>query len=116
MVHGGVVAGVVMDLSPISREPLAYERHEVVSSTSWKEQFGTEWPRILNEEEYHSLTECDAARLSVEPVRCEFALMSLRNEMATLNVDVYCNRYLLFALIWKPRHEILKKKRIIVAS
>lgn len=39
--HPTTVAGVVMELSPCSRDPLGYRRREVIVSAKWGEQFGS---------------------------------------------------------------------------
>jgi len=117
-VSQSTVAGVVMDVSPHTRVPLSYTRHEIVFSNSWKEHFGgiSGWPRDLREQPYSFVTLADTARSSGSAVRGAFTLPDLRNESVVLDVELYCNRFSIFALIWIPRRERLRKKLIIVSQ
>ena len=116
-VHNGVVAGVVMDLSPCSRDPLAYRRHEVVASPAWSEQFGTGfWPTVLRAEPYVFVNVAETARLTSEAVLTECSLPDLRNEMVPLQAEVYTNQHVMFVLIWKARRETLRRRRLIVPT
>lgn len=49
-------------------------------------------------------------------MQTEFSLPDLRNEMVPLRVELYSNQHNIFALIWKPRREALKRRRIIVPT
>jgi hypothetical protein len=96
-VSDAVVAGVVLDLSPSSRNPLGYRRDEVIISEKWGEQFGEgSWPGMLLARPYTFVEMAEDARTSEVPV------------------SLYSNQYRLFALIWKPRRETLRRRRIIV--
>jgi hypothetical protein len=114
-VHDGAVAGVVMDLSPCSREPLAYRRHEVVVSDDWTREFGASWPAVLLAQPYAFVNSAAEARSSTGAVRTYWALPNLRNETVNLDVEVYCNQYDIFVLIWKPRRELLRRRTLLVA-
>lgn len=114
-VHDGAVAGVVMDLSPCSHEPLAYRRHEVVISDTWAAEFGSDyWPKVLCAQPYTFVNSAEEARLSSAAVRSDLAWPNLRNEAVALNTEVYSNQYELFVLLWKPRREVLRRRRILV--
>jgi len=115
-VHDGAVAGLVMDLSPCSREPLAYRRHEVVCSESWAKEFGATWPGVLRAKPFDFVNSAEEARTSATgAVRTYWAFPNLRNESVELHVDVYCNQYRIFVLIWKPRREALRRRTLLVA-
>jgi len=46
--YDGAALGVVLELSPCSRVPLGYQRHEMVRSAKWEKEFGQAfWPRVL---------------------------------------------------------------------
>jgi hypothetical protein len=110
------VAGVVMDVSPCQRDPLAYRRHEVICSESWEAQFGGPgaWPSVLRSLPYAFVSSAEAATTSGVAIRVNFVLPDLRNEPVTLNADVYCNQYVILVLVWIPRREHLRRRRIIV--
>jgi hypothetical protein len=115
-VHDGIAAGVVLDLSPCSRDPLAYNRHEVDVSKKWNEQFGSSyWPKVLRTEPYSFVAVAEQARASSGAVRSDFVYPTLQNVPVTLNAEVYSNQHRLFVLIWKPRRELLRRGRIIAA-
>jgi hypothetical protein len=114
--HDGIAAGVVMDLSPCSRDPLGYTRHEMDVSHKWSEQFGhSYWPKVLRPQPYSFVGVAEQARASNRGVRTDFVYPNLRNEPITLNTEVYSNKHRLFVLIWKPRRELLRRGRIIAA-
>lgn len=116
-VRNGVIAGIVMDLSPCSRDPITYNHHEVVTSKKWDEQFGAAFlPTKLRSQPYSFLNSAEQARTSGEAVRTDFALPDLRNEMTELNAELYSNGYCLFVLVWKDHREILRRRRIIVPT
>lgn len=113
--HRGVVAGVVLELSPCSVDPPAHRRNEVVTSEGWSETFGNfAWPTILRSDVYPFVEQASAARISLTPVKTEFALTNVEDKSVDLTVELYSNQYRLFALIWQPRRELLKRKRLIV--
>jgi len=115
--HRGTVAGVVLELSPCSIDPLGHRRNEVITSETWKETFGdAQWPSVLRSDVYPFVENASAARISVTPLKSEFALKSTEDKSVDLTVELYCNQYRLFVLIWKPRRELLKRKRLIVPS
>jgi hypothetical protein len=115
--HDAVIAGVVLDLSPCGTSPLAYRRSEVMTSENWRSQFGEEvWPKILRPQPYTFITEAGRALSTSKVVQSEFSFPNLRNESIGLSVELYSNQHNIFALIWKPRRETLKRRRIIVPS
>jgi hypothetical protein len=114
--HEGVITGVVMDLSPSSRDPLAYHRHEVVMSANWGARLGIRgWPNVLCRQPYAFIDHADAARRSGDIVRTDFTLPDLENKMVHLKVELYSNQHKLFALIWKPRREVLRRRLVLSA-
>lgn len=112
------VAGVVMDISPLQRDPVAYRRYEVVCSESWGDRFGgiASWPKVLRDEPYAFVTSADAARTTGGSTQGHFVLPDLQNEPIALNVEVFCNQYRFLVLIWVPRRQRLRRRRIIVAT
>lgn len=115
--HNATIAGVILDPSPCSLDPLGYRRHEVVRSAAWTLRFGSEyWPTVLRSQPYGFIVSAPEARLSGVAVRSEFSLPSVDNQLVRLHADVYSNHYRLLALIWVPRREVLRHRRIIVPS
>lgn len=112
--HRWALAGVVMDVSPCSRDPLTYRRHEVVSSPAWDQRFGSlhGWPTILRPVPY-SFIALGPAAVARSVISGTFRLPDLRNEQVDLKVEVYSNSYKLFALLWVPRKERLRHRRLI---
>jgi len=117
-VHRSAVAGVVMDLSPCSRDPLAYRRHEVICSQKWESRFGPvrDWPWTLRAQPYAFVNSAQAARRTGEAISADVTLPDLRNDAVHLRTETYCNQYKLFVLIWVPRRELLQRQRIIAPS
>jgi hypothetical protein len=115
--HHAAIAGVVMNPSPCSASPLAYRRCEVVCSSAWQQRFGDAcWPRVLYSQPYEFVSTANQARTSGVPVRSQFTLPDLSSQAVQLNADVYCNYYKQLALIWVPRRETLRRRRIIVPA
>ncbi|MGO8862077.1 MAG: ImmA/IrrE family metallo-endopeptidase [Acidimicrobiales bacterium] len=115
--HDAVIAGVVLDLSPCSITPVAYRRHEVITSAKWRSQFGDAlWPKVLRPQPYAFVAEAGRVLSTAQVVETEFSLPNLRNEMVGLRVELYSNRHNIFALMWMPRREVLKRRRIIVPT
>ena len=113
--HNATVAAVVMEPSPCSANPLGYRRCEVVPSQTWQQRFGGAcWPTVLHRQPYTFITTASQARTSRAPVRSQFTLPDLNNQIVQLNAELYCNYYKLLALIWVPRRETLRGRRIII--
>jgi len=89
----------------------------VIISAGWRKLFGdARWPSQLHAQPYTFIALAEVARLSAGPITTEFALPNLDNEMVALNVELYSNQHRLFALMWKPCKEGLRRRRIIVPS
>lgn len=116
--HRSPVAAVVLEVSP--REPgvLAYRRQEVVLSPAFAERFGlaAAWPRVLHSPPYTFLEAADHTRVSGEVVRQEIVFPNGHNVCQELNVDMFCNFYNLLVLIWVPRRERGRRRRLVVVA
>lgn len=115
--HRWALAGVVMDGSPRSREPLAYQRREVICSAAWQERFGSpcSWPPVLRPVPYSFITRCPEAARTRSVLRDTLRLADLSNEQTDLNVELFFNSYKMFALLWVPRTERFRHRRLLVA-
>ncbi|MDP9222516.1 MAG: hypothetical protein M3P18_01415, partial [Actinomycetota bacterium] len=116
--HRGALAGVVMEPSPCSREPIAYRRDEVVCSPPWEARFGStySWPRVLPAVPYSFVSLGPAAVVGRCVMRSQFSLPNMTSDQVNLNVEVYSNSYKLFVLLWVPRRVRLRHRRGIVPA
>jgi hypothetical protein len=112
------VAGVVMDLSPCRSDPVGYRRREVVGSDTWVDRFGgpESWPSILHSPPYTFIELAGQARLSSDAVRGAVALPDANNLAVNLDVEVYSNQYKFFALLWVPKRQLFRHRRLIVPN
>ncbi|MFN8111650.1 MAG: ImmA/IrrE family metallo-endopeptidase [Solirubrobacterales bacterium] len=111
--HSAAVAGVVLDTSAHSREPLAFRRFEAICSRSWLERFehpGT-WPRVMTTSPFTFVahTRPGEAPRGWHHVDRNF-------EAVTLSVDAMSNFYKRFALIWVPKRELFKRRRVLATT
>ena len=108
--NDGIAAGVVLDLSPCSRDPLGYERHEMVRSSKWEKEFGRSfWPKVLHAQPFSFVNAAEQAASSHSTQRTDFVYPNLANQPITLTAEIYSNRHRLLVLIWKPRREFLRR-------
>jgi hypothetical protein len=112
--HRGVVAGVVLDNRPCEREPLAFRRREAMCSKAWRERFEdpTIWPRVLRTDPF-SFVEQARACIALGPPKGEWKYPDRNNEVTTLKVEAMSNSYRTFVLVWLPRRELFKRRRVI---
>lgn len=115
--HRHSLAGVVLDKSPCQTEPVGYRRREVVCSRRWTDHFDrpTSWPKVLCPEPYGFINEVRRVD-GFAPPRCEWTYLNANNEPTRLEVELFSNSYSVFVLIWVPRRETFKRKRLIVPS
>jgi Zn-dependent peptidase ImmA (M78 family) len=115
--HKRPMAGVVLNKLPCQIDPLGYKRHEAVSSVAWTERYDSpsHWPTVLIGEPYSFV---DDIRLmsSLSLPEPAMSYPNLNNEPTKLRVDLFSNSYKVFALLWVPRRQVLKRKRVIVPA
>jgi hypothetical protein len=88
----------------------------MVRSTKWQQEFGGAlWPNVLHAKPFSFIGVGEQARSSTGAVPTEFVYPNLQNEPVTLAVEIWSNKHRLFVLIWKPRRELLRRRRIIAA-
>jgi len=116
--HRHSVAGLVLDASPQSTSPLVYKRYEALQSEAWTRQFGpaTSWPGVLRADPYSFVQSAPGARTSFSPPRTTFVMPDLNHTQQTANVELFWNSYRTFTLLWLPRREALKKRRVLIAT
>jgi hypothetical protein len=106
-----------MDGSPRSRDYLAYQRREVVCSAAWEERFGSlcSWPSVLRPMAYSFITRCPEAARMRSVLHDTFRFADLCNEQVDLNAELFFNSYKMFVLLWVPRTERFRRRRLVVA-
>jgi hypothetical protein len=114
--HKQPMAGVVLRSKPCQLEPIGYRRQEAVNSESWTELYGpvAAWPTTLSTP--FSFVDRVAGLETNQIRRCSFTCPDLNNEMTALNVELFSNFYRVFVLLWPPRRERFKRRRILVSS
>lgn len=115
--HGHALAGLVLDASPCRTDPLGYRRREVVLSGVWAERFDSRaaWPAVLCADAYGFVNEVKNVNGPATPA-CDWTYPNISNEPTELHVELFSNSYSVFALIWLPRRERFRRKRLIVPS
>lgn len=105
--HSGVIAGVVVELSPCATEPLAYRRREAVCSKIWETRFGSpvSWPPVLCVTPFSFVDLAQDAQHSRDVIPGHFILPDLNNETVPLKVEAWSNSFHVFVLLWMPRRQ-----------
>ncbi|MBA3736272.1 MAG: hypothetical protein H0W90_13945 [Actinobacteria bacterium] len=116
--HTAPVAGVVLDRSPTSINPLRFKRREAMSSPVWETRFASlaTWPKYLDVVAHPFLAEI--VRLDIEPPPVTFTtcLADRDGEPIELNGELVSNSYNLFVLFWVPQREWLKRRRTFATA
>lgn len=115
--HRGALAGVVLASGPCERSPLAFARNEAVASRAWRHRFDdpAQWPYVLREQPFGFVQQARACRALASP-KGEWTYPDRDNESCTLRVEAMSNTYRTFVLIWLPRRELLKRRRVIAQA
>jgi hypothetical protein len=115
--HRRAVAGVVLGAGPCDEDPLTFRRREAICSTSWRERFEDPalWPRTLAAQPFGFVEQARACGGSMPPIG-EWHYPDLNNEITTLKVEAMSNSYRTFVLVWLPRREVLKRRRVIASA
>jgi hypothetical protein len=113
--HRAALCGVVIECRPAQSDPLAYKRHEALASSSWKSSFAdpSTWPHLLQQPAYTFLSVCREAVVVPTAACTEWSLVDNEGRLRELHVEVFSNHYSVFALIWVPRRERLKRHPVI---
>jgi hypothetical protein len=112
--HRGAVAGVVLEPRPCCKNPLAFRRYEAMCSPSWTSRFEhpTQWPAVLNTQPFAFVEQARACVGLGSPIGT-WGHIDLNNEATTLRVDAMSNSYRTFVLVWLPRRETFKRRRVL---
>jgi hypothetical protein len=115
--HRGVLAGVVLDCQPWRAEPIAYKRHETLSSASWAERFSAplNWPRSMSETDFSFLAEARHAHVRGN-LSTKWTTTDLAGATIELDVELFSNTYNTLVLISVPQSERGKRKRRLASN
>lgn len=115
--HRHSMAGLVLDRSPCQADPVGHRRREGVNSAAWGGRFDRPrvWPKVLCGQPY-SFVEDIKLMDTLSPPCATMTYPDLNNAPTELRVELFTNTYKVFVLIWVPRRERLKRKRVIVPS
>ena len=115
--HRAPIMGIVLDPSPVRQVPLAYRRREAIHSPAWAQQFAVPrcWPSVLAASKFPFLAAADQTPARAASPRLEVAWPTVDGEPTRLLVESFSNSYRLLVLLWLPRREVLKRRRVLVA-
>lgn len=115
--HRGAVAGVVLEPRPYSKSPLAFRRYEAICSRAWTRRFEHPmlWPAVLTTEPFAFVEQARVCAGVGSPLGT-WRHIDLNNESATLRVEAMSNTYRTFVLVWLPRRETFKRRRVLVSA
>ncbi len=113
--HRQPMAGLVLSTKPCQADPLGYKRREAISSPSWSERYDAPagWPPVLYAQPYSFVEDIGLAAWTPRPT---MTYPNLNNEPTELRVELFSNSYSVFVLMWVPRRERFKRKRIIAPA
>lgn len=103
--------GFVLDMAPMSGEPLRFRRHEVIASLSYIERFGTpRWYGDMRMSTYPFLVEAIAAgAVRNTAVAGEWRAI-VDNIAVTFRTEFYCTGHNTLGLIWLPPEPRRKRR------
>jgi Zn-dependent peptidase ImmA (M78 family) len=115
--HKRPMAGLVLDKSPCQIDPVGYKRNEAISSVAWSERYDhpSTWPRVICGQPYTFIDDIRTLNGFLAP-KPTMRYPNLNNEPTELRVELFSNYYKVFVLLWMPRRELFKRKRIIVPA
>ena len=107
------MAGLVLETSPRSLDPLTYKRNETMHSETFTSRFFAKncWPTYLRMPDFDFLPAVPQARS--KPIRFTTRLPFDSCKVAPLSGEMFCNSYHVFVLFWKPRRRLIKRRRVL---
>jgi Zn-dependent peptidase ImmA (M78 family) len=112
--HDHPVAAVALDVSPCRREPEAYRRYEAICSPAWERTFERPdmWQRTLDATVYPWAADARLAAVAMREWDGQWP--DRDNTMVPMRAQIMSNRHRLLVLLWRPRHEFLRRRRTLV--
>lgn len=113
--HRIPVAAVVLDMSPVSGEELAYRRYEAVCSEAWESRFDRpdRWPKLLSPPVFDFVTEARRAPVG-GVVEWDGMWPSRENVLTDVRAEITSTSYRRLVLLWQPKRQVLKRRRALV--
>jgi hypothetical protein len=110
--HPGAIAAIVLDVTPVSRNPPTWRRREFMTTEAWRATFGTpRWPAFMSSAAFPFMAGLDHPDLG------EVRLTSQLGVQQMVHVDAITTPYRSFILLWIPQtRRLLRQRRVIVAS
>lgn len=100
--HRSPVLAVVLDCSPLSQDPLSFQRREIIASTTWTRRFGAPgFGRVITWPSERWLTIAAASNTSVVAAGDD-AMNDLAGAPRAVRVEFLDTSYQLLGLIWAP--------------
>lgn len=107
---------VVLDPSPISRDPLRFKRRQLVRSVAFRDRCGDGvWPGTLDATSFRFLHEAVAASATRVAVPGEWTLHDRDGDAMKLRTECLATGYAVLVLMWVPKRSLLKRKARLVA-
>ncbi len=113
----GPVLAVVLDPSPISRDPLRYKRRQLVQSQAFAKRFGSSiWPARLDVGRYSFLNEAAATSAAGVVVCGDWICKDPDGKDVKLRTECLATPHAILVLIWIPRKSIFRRKVKLVTQ
>lgn len=115
--HRSPMCGVVISCRPSCEMPLAYRRHEAMSSRTWDERFTPPdvWPQLLRQPQFPFLSLARQA-LVASSVETDWSYRNFDGRSVPLCVELFSNTYSTLILTWVAQRERLKRRRVIALA
>jgi hypothetical protein len=116
--HRSALCAIAMPTSPLSIEPLRFQRLEVPTSRSFRERFGTGWqffPKLLGVDRFDFLFQARASQAQLRiPFRGHWTCLDLNRDLVRLTFDLYNTGHNILALFWIPERGGRRSKRFVL--
>jgi hypothetical protein len=114
--HQKPLAGLVLQTTPCQEDPVGYRRQEALNSEPWKELYGSVsgWPDVLSPP--FTFVNLIEGLTTAGTRKCSLTYPDLNNEMTQLQIELLNTTYRVLVLIWPPRRERFKRRRVLVPS
>jgi hypothetical protein len=117
-VNGNSVAGLTLETSPVHLAPLTYQRKEVVHSDKFNVEVATKayWPRMLKMPHFTFLPLVKMASTKIVETEIDLPAINGCTEPRRTKAEVFSNSFNVFVLIWVPKRQWLKQRRVLVSA